>query len=235
MQAVILAGGKGTRLEDLTVYNQKSMLLIRGKPFLHYQIELFKRYNIVDFIICVYFQFQQVVDYFGDGSKFGVRIQYRYNCDLESGGALRSAEDLLDDFFFVINGDTYLPLNFSHMWKHATRCFDGDSDVVISIYPDYTTGNIIYKAGMVYYNYKIPHIFANHIDSGVYVIRKEALLSLIPANTFYRLPTFFHQLSEENRVSGYVAQKYHEIGSVDGLNNFKKYIGSYYDRNKNSV
>ena len=76
MQVVILAGGLATRLRPLTKRVPKSMIRINGKPFLQYQVELFKRNSLTDILLCIGHLGGQITDYFGDGGKFGVRLNY---------------------------------------------------------------------------------------------------------------------------------------------------------------
>ncbi len=76
MQAVILAGGKGTRLGDMTREIPKPMLLLENKPLLHHQVDLLVKYGVKDIIILVNYLKDPIMNYFGDGSRFGVSIRY---------------------------------------------------------------------------------------------------------------------------------------------------------------
>ena len=78
MQVVILAGGLGTRLRPITEKVPKPMVEVHNRPFLVYQIELFKKQGFTDFLILAGYLGEKIEAYFGDGSKFGVRIQYSF-------------------------------------------------------------------------------------------------------------------------------------------------------------
>ena len=107
MQIVILCGGKATRLYPLTKKIPKSMMRFEGKPFLEQQLDLLKKNRIFDIVLCVGYKAEQIKKYFGDGKNFGVEIKYSSDKKklLGTGGALKKAENLLEDSFLVMWGD----------------------------------------------------------------------------------------------------------------------------------
>ena len=114
-QLVILAGGLGTRLRPYTLDVPKPMVRISGKPFIQYQIELAISNGIKELILCVGYKSKVIREFVGDGCKFGLSVKYSDEGDilLGTGGAIAQTIDLLDKEFFVINGDSYLPIDFS--------------------------------------------------------------------------------------------------------------------------
>ena len=106
MQIVILCGGLATRLGDLVKNIPKSMIEIDGKPFLEYQIENLKENSIRDIVLCVGHLSEKIESYFQDGSGFGVNIKYSHDGDKLLGpiGAVKNAENLLEDIFFITAG-----------------------------------------------------------------------------------------------------------------------------------
>jgi NDP-sugar pyrophosphorylase family protein len=121
MQAVILAGGLGTRLRPLTAKRPKAMVSIAGRPFLEYQIGLLRDAGIDDIVLCVGYLAEQIIDYFGDGSSFGVRLRYSVERErlLGTAGAVKQAEPLLTDIFFLTYGDSYLRLDYRAVWNYS--------------------------------------------------------------------------------------------------------------------
>ena len=118
MQALILAGGRGTRLGDLTHKTPKPMVDVGGKPFLEWLLELLLRHKICDFIFCVGHLSEKIIKHFGNGEKWGCRIQYSVEGKLlGTGGAIKKASGLIRDSFFVFSGDNYLPLNYTAFMK----------------------------------------------------------------------------------------------------------------------
>ncbi|NBR07724.1 MAG: hypothetical protein EBT92_18450 [Planctomycetes bacterium] len=111
---LILAGGLGTRLRSVLADKPKALAPIMGKPFLEIQIELLKDQGANHFILCVGYLSQQISETFGDGSKFGVRIDYSEERDQLRGtaGAIKLAQPFIKDRALVLNGDTYL--DFDH-------------------------------------------------------------------------------------------------------------------------
>ncbi|MGH2505219.1 MAG: nucleotidyltransferase family protein [Ktedonobacterales bacterium] len=114
MQALILAGGAGTRLRSVLGDNlNKPMAPIAGKPFLDYLIARLQRQGIDDIILCVGYKADLIQSYFGDGARWGVHLSYSRETDfLGTGGALKLAQDLIyDDLFYVLNGDSFFDVD----------------------------------------------------------------------------------------------------------------------------
>jgi NDP-sugar pyrophosphorylase family protein len=109
-QAVILAGGLGTRLRPLTNTVPKCMALVAGKPFLYYVLSALRNNGIKEILACIGYLGESVTDCFGDGSSLGISLSYSQERDslLGTGGALKLAESSLEEHFLVVNGDTYL-------------------------------------------------------------------------------------------------------------------------------
>ncbi len=112
-QALILAGGLGTRLGELTRQTPKPLLPVGGRPFLEYIVWNLKRHGITRILISVGYLAEQIMEHFGDGSCYGVSIDYVVEREpAGTGGALLLAAPKLDDFFLVVNGDTLFDLNY---------------------------------------------------------------------------------------------------------------------------
>lgn len=117
MQAVIIAGGAGTRLRPLTYTIPKPMVPLFNKPFLQYQVELLRRHGIKDIIINLHYLAHEINDYFGDGSNLGVRIQYSTEeTPLGTAGAVKRAESLFTgEPLLVMNGDILTDLDLGDL------------------------------------------------------------------------------------------------------------------------
>lgn len=118
MKAFILAGGKGTRLGKITKSTPKPMVKFIDKPILEYQINYLKENNFTDINILLSYKGEVVSNYFGDGSKWGVKINY-YSDDIPLGtaGALKRIENFIDEDFLLLYGDTIMDINIDHMLK----------------------------------------------------------------------------------------------------------------------
>ena len=108
MKAVILAGGFGKRLKPLTDTRPKPMIQVSGFPIIEWQINWLRKFGIKEFILCVGFMKEQIIDYIGNGSKFNCQVEYSVeDKPLGTGGALMNARELLsnESSFFMLNGD----------------------------------------------------------------------------------------------------------------------------------
>jgi dTDP-glucose pyrophosphorylase len=115
-KVVIMAGGKGTRLRPLTKNTPKPMLKVWNKPILETIVKNFKDCGFKDLIMCVNYKSHMIKKYFGNGEKFGVKIEYiREKKKMGTAGALSLVKEKLTAPFFVINGDLLTNLDFSKM------------------------------------------------------------------------------------------------------------------------
>lgn len=121
--SVILVGGLGERLRPLTHETPKPMLPIRGKPIVEHQIMLLKKYGVTKIVVCGHYLFSKIKEYFGDGSKLGVEIEYIDEpSPLGTGGALKNARGTIKwDNFILLNGDIATNLRLSNLIKFHIR------------------------------------------------------------------------------------------------------------------
>ncbi len=109
MKAVILAAGEGSRLKPFTVMRPKVMIPVGDKPILEYVIDALQASGIIDIIMVVGYKREKIMDYFGDGRKWGVNIVYVEQFQqLGTAHALRQVSHMINDRFLVINGDTVI-------------------------------------------------------------------------------------------------------------------------------
>ena len=219
MQMIILAGGKGTRLGELTSNTPKSMIIIDGKPFLEYQIELIKKHNITDIILCTGHLHKHIERYFGDGSKFGVQIRYNTDDRLGTWGAIKNAKDLLDKTFFVMYGDSYLPIDYSDVEISFMASGFPAMMVVYKNEGKYDRSNVSYCNGkIVHYGYEAD---MTYIDYGLSVFSKKCVMY----DYGRELKELVCSLVSMNKLKGYeVFERFYEIGSLSGLIEFEEYI-----------
>ncbi|MBI2542902.1 MAG: HAD-IIIA family hydrolase [Candidatus Aenigmarchaeota archaeon] len=115
-QAVILAGGLGTRLRPLTYDTPKPMVNVNDRPFLEYLIELLRDNDIKDIVLCLGYLPEKVMQHFGDGSKFGVKITYSIgDVSFDTGKRLKLVEPFLDKTFLLMYCDNYWPMQIEKM------------------------------------------------------------------------------------------------------------------------
>ena len=226
---VILAGGLGTRLRPLTSEVPKALIPIGGKPFLHHQIDLLKRRGIRDIVLCVGHLGDRVKDYFGDGRWLGVRIKYSEEESqlLGTAGAIKNAEPLLRDDFFLMYGDSYLMIDYREIMRYFRR-FDRLGLMVVWRNVDrFERSNVMVEGNLVtVYNkdQKSPDMV--YINYGLSVLRKEAL-AFIPAGRPFSQEDFYQILIDQGELLTFeVEQRFYEIGSPKGLEEFGMLIAS---------
>lgn len=227
MQVAILAGGQATRLRPLTDEVPKSLLDIVGRPFLEYQLEFLSRGGAKDIVLCVGYLGEQIERYFGDGSKLGVNLKYSYEKErlLGTAGALKNAEQLLQDPFFVMYGDSYLFLDFAAVMSYFDKMGKLGLMIVYKNYDRYGESNVVIEGNLVkQYSKKDKAEGMVHIDYGASILRKQAL-ELVPQNQVYSLEGLFDQLIEQKELLAYeVDKRFYQIGSPEGLEEFRGYI-----------
>lgn len=121
-QAIILAGGRGTRLKSLTRHTPKPLLDVGGRPFLAYLLDELRRYGIDEVVVLVGPSDKPFLQSLGDGSRFGLTLRYVTEPEeAGTGGALHHARDLLDDSFFLLNGDSWFDINLLRLTEAELR------------------------------------------------------------------------------------------------------------------
>ncbi len=226
---MILAGGLGTRLRPITHSIPKAMVPVCGRPFMEYQLEALCANGVDDVVLCVGYLGQQIVDYFGDGRKFGLSIRYGFEREhlLGTAGAIKNVQDRLHDSFFVINGDTYAMLDFPGIMRHFLRKDRLGLMVVFRNADRWDRSNVIVDDGFVRVydkHQKLPGMV--HIDFGVTVFRRE-VLGRIPSGEFVDLASVYQPLIERGQLLAYEApQRFYEVGSRDGMHEFNDLVQS---------
>ena len=223
IQVAILAGGFATRLGELTKNRPKSLVEILHKPFLAYQLELLRAQGIIDIVLCIGHLGAQIRESFGDGSKYGMRISYSIEeKPLGTAGALKNAEPLLGDIFFVLYGDSYLFLDFQKVQSFSISQNKLGLATVYRNHDTYDRSNLVINGNIVVkYSKTEKTKDMVYIDYGASLFRKEAL-RLVPENQFYSLEDLFsHLIKMEQLLAFEVNDRFYEIGSPQGLRDFE--------------
>jgi NDP-sugar pyrophosphorylase family protein len=227
-QAVILAGGLGTRMRPITETIPKPMIAVAGKPFLQWQLELLRKGGIESALLLVAYLGEQIEEYFGDGEKFGGHFAYSYEpSPLGTGGALKNAEAKLGDWFVLVNGDTYLAIDYEKVAQDfvAANCaamivaYQKPSFATIEIPASGLPGNLgVSEDGIVTTYRKREPDGLNHIDAGVIALRKEVLASLPPGQRCSLEEEIYPQLIARGEMRAWVTREaFYDMGSPAGL------------------
>jgi dTDP-glucose pyrophosphorylase len=224
---VLMVGGLGTRLKPLTDTTPKPMLHVGGKPILETIISKFASYGFVNIILCVNYKSDIIKDYFGDGSRLGVNIEYVFEEKrMGTAGALSLLKSQPNESFFVMNGDLLTNVNFEHLLNFhlensamATMCVrEYDFQVPFGVV-DLDDGKI--KS----IQEKPTHSF--FVSAGIYVL-SPSVLSHIPKDEFYDMPILFEKMIalNQNLISFPIREYWLDIGRIE---EFEKANSEYHE------
>ena len=226
MQCVILAGGLATRMRPMTLDVPKSMIEIDGKPFLEYQLELLKENDIRNVVVCIGHLGHQIKEYFKKGERLGMNIKYgdEKESPLGTAGALKKAGAFLADEFFLMYGDSYVPVDFQGIASYFKKCQKKSLMVVYENKDRFDKSNVEVEENLVKSYDKKKNQGMLYIDAGVSILAKD-VLRRIPSNVNYPLEKVYKGLIAEKQLLAYkTAQRFYEIGSFEGLEEFKNLV-----------
>ena len=181
----ILAGGLATRLRPVTEKIPKSLIPVAGKPFLAHQLELLRSRGVQRAVLCVGYLGEMIRRDFGDGEKFGVKLDYSFDGEklLGTGGAIKRALPLLGDEFFVLYGDSYLPVEYAPIAEFFRR---GGKLGCMTVYRNegrYDTSNVVFRDGeILVYDKKNRLPEMRHIDYGLSLFKRRHSIHIPPAS-----------------------------------------------------
>ena len=216
----LLAGGLATRLRPLTQLVPKAMLEVAGEPFIAHQLRLLRREQISRVVLCVGYLWEQIEGFVGDGSRFGLSVEYNVDGPklLGTGGALRAALPKLGHEFLVMYGDSWLDADYAPIVDAFRR---SDKPALMTVFRNegkWDTSNVWFENGRVRRYDKrerVPEM--RHIDWGLGILRAEVIVAR-PADTPFDLASVYTTLAQSGELAGYeVTTRFYEIGSPEGL------------------
>src|SRR5215210_1601946 len=221
MQAFILAGGKGTRLRPLTMHTPKPIVPIANRPFLLYQLELLKRADVRDVILSLSYQPQKIEDRLGDGTDYGVKIQYTVEASpLGTAGAYRNAAGLIRETTIVFNGDVLTDIDLNDVIAfHRER--RAAATIVLAPVPNPTAYGLVETGdqGRVRGFLEKPkpeEVTCDTINAGIYILEPK-VLDYIPENEpfMFEYGVFPQLLKNKEAFFGYIWRGYwRDIGTA---------------------
>ena len=227
LPVAILAGGVAKRLRPLTEKIPKALVDINGTPFISHQLKLLRSKGIIRVVICAGYLSEMIRDFVGDGSRFDIQVEYSFDGGrlLGTGGAVKKALALLDESFFVLYGDCYLPCNY----KAVQAAFEGSKKkALMTIFHNegtWDTSNVEFKDGQIL-SYEKQRLTPRmrHIDYGLGVFQKEAFAT-VPEDTPYDIADLYQLLLKKGELAAFeINERFYEVGSFDGLEELKRYL-----------
>jgi NDP-sugar pyrophosphorylase family protein len=229
LPVAILAGGLATRLRPITETIPKALIEVAGEPFLAHQLRLLASNGFERVVLCVGYLGEQVREFAGDGSSFGLSVDYAFDGPqlLGTAGALRRALPLLGDAFAVVYGDSYLPCDYaSALRAFADSCKLG----LMTVYRNqgrWDTSNVEFADGRILAYDKVnrtPRMA--HIDYGLGAFQSAAFAALAPDQPC-DLAALYQDLLRRGQLAAWESpSRFYEIGSLEGIRDLSEFLSS---------
>ncbi|MGC1853845.1 MAG: sugar phosphate nucleotidyltransferase [Candidatus Aquirickettsiella sp.] len=222
---VILAGGLATRLGALSQTKPKSMILVDEEPFITHQLRLLKNQGFEKVILCIGYLGDLIRTYVKDGKQFGLSVTYSVDGEqlLGTAGAIQNALPILDENFFVLYGDSYLPIDYRKIQNFFQRQAKPALMTVFKNNDRGDTSNIEFiNSEIIKYDKKNKTLNMTYIDYGLSLFKKNIFSS---NNYFYDLSDVYQRLLKKKQLANYeVYQRFYEIGSLKGLSELENFL-----------
>jgi MurNAc alpha-1-phosphate uridylyltransferase len=227
LQAVVLAGGRATRMHPRTLGLPKSMLEVAGRPFVDWQLERLACCGVRDVVMCVGHLSAALELHVGDGSRWGVRVRWSHDgpSPLGTAGALRGALDFLRPAFLVTYGDSYLPFPYDEPLRLLERHADCDGVIVVCRAAGDDAPNAETDGTWItrYDKRAVPGT-CDYVDYGVTALRREEVAALAPGRV-HGFDEVQADLARRGRLRAFVArERFFEIGSPQGLRALDRHL-----------
>jgi len=220
-------------MRPLTDVVPKTLLPVAGRPFAWHQMQWLAAQGIDDVVYCIAHQGEQIRQYWASAAPPVRSLRYvDEGTELRgTGGALRLAfdEGVLDESFFVLYGDSFLPVEFAPVWSAFGASGAPALMTVLKNEGRWDRSNVIYDRGQISLYSKTAdaptQARMQYIDYGLSVLHRDVIAGI--AETVFDLAAVFHRLSLAGRLAGYeVTERFYEIGSPEGLRDLEQYLAS---------
>jgi len=230
-QAVVLAGGEGTRLRPLTYDVPKPMAMVNNRAFLEYLIEMLKENGILEVVLLLGYLPEKIIQHFGDGSNYGVNIKYSVGKVTDKTGTrIKNAEPMLDDIFLLMYCDNYWPLNLKRLFEfyieHKTLASttvytnkDGKGEYGAENNTCVDDNGYVLK-----YDKSRKSKELNGVDIGFFIVSKR-VLALMPNHDFSFEEEILPLLVDKRQLSGYQTEhRYYYISTLESLKQTERFL-----------
>jgi histidinol-phosphate phosphatase family protein len=219
-QAVILAGGRGTRLAPLTDTRPKPMIAFHGRPFLEYLIEFLRDQGFQRILLLLGYLPDVIRDHFGDGARFGVEITYSVtDVANDTGRRLYLARPQIEPCFLLAYCDNYCPVDIAAMWRHFRT---SGAPAMVTIYSNedhYTRDNL--RVGddgfVVVYDKTRTASGLRGVDIGFILMQRELLDLLSDANVSFEAEVYPRLVERRGLLAHVTRHRYYSVGNLERL------------------
>ena len=224
---MILAGGLATRMKPITEKIPKSLIEVKGKPFIIHQLNYIKSQGIQNIVLCIGHLGHMIQSLIGTGEALGLDIQYSLDGDklLGTGGAIKKSLPLLREDFFVLYGDSFLPINYKDVEEAYLLSKKNALITIVKNNNQWDKSNVEFESGkLIEYNKHHPNPRMHYIDYGLSVLN-QSIFNTYHENERFDLSDLYHKLSLHQHLYGFETfERFYEIGSQDGLKETENYL-----------
>lgn len=229
LPVAILAGGLATRLHPLTRILPKALVDVNGEPFIAHQLRLLRASGIERVVVCAGYLGEMIQAFVGAGTRFGLRVEFSFDGPrlLGTAGAVKRALPLLEETFFVLYGDAYLPCDY----RAVHTAFDkSGKPALMTVFRNggrWDRSNVQFVDGdILAYDKQHPTEWMHHIDYGLGVFHRSAF-EMVPDDQPFDLATLYRALLSRDHLAAHeVEQRFYEIGSLAGLEEARRYLAT---------
>jgi len=229
LPVAILAGGLATRLGTVTAAIPKALVDVAGRPFAEHQLAWLKDEGVTRVVFCVAHLGSMIADALGDGSRFGLTLEYVFDGAplLGTAGALKRALPVLGDSFYVLYGDSLLTCGLPPIEQYFR---DSGRAGLMTVYRNddrFDRSNVWFEDGRLKRYDKVNRTpDMQHIDYGLGVLTERAL-AMVPEGRPFDLATVYQRLVADDDLVGFeVHERFYEIGSPEGLEETRAFLAS---------
>jgi N-acetyl-alpha-D-muramate 1-phosphate uridylyltransferase len=227
MPVAILAGGLAKRLRPITEVIPKSLVDVQGEPFINHQLRLLAARGIKRVILCLQYRGELIKEAVGDGKHFGIDVEYSFDGPdlLGTAGAIKRALPLLENSFFVLYGDSYLPCDYCRI---QTAYEESGQPALMTVFRNdgqWDKSNVEFSNGrIIAYDKDNQTTGMQFIDYGLGVFSRNAF-EIVPDGQSYDLAALYRSLLDRGELAACeVNERFYEIGSFAGLEELRHYI-----------
>jgi histidinol-phosphate phosphatase family protein len=220
VQAVILAGGLGTRLRPLTDTRPKPMIEFHGRPFLEYLVEELRDAGIERIVLLLGYLPEVIERHFGDGSRWGVSISYCLTPpEVQTGTRVRAALDAIDPTFLLLYCDNYWPMQLDRMWRRFSEFEPAAMTTIYRNADGYSRDNVRVENGWItLYDRSRTASDLKGVEIGYAILRRDVVERLLPAGDVAVEEAVFTPLAERGELLAYPTDhRYYSVGSLERL------------------
>ncbi len=242
IQIVVLMGGLGTRLGELSKNTPKALIDVNGRAFFDYQIKILKSWGFKKFLFLVGHHASVLEQYYGNGDSQDISISYSYDGKelLGTGGALKKAKSLLEDCFMLMYGDSFMDIDYYQVvyeFLNSATCGFDSLMVIFKNNNKLDKSNVIFNPtnSEMFYDKHLNLPEMNYIDYGVSMMKKEVVLNYTTEDRFDLSDMFTWLCKRKTLRPLRVTKRFYEVGNIASLEEFRKYANKRFDTPQKAV